>query len=164
MGILLEKYAGGPVDSETIPVTPTPIGAHVRRSVDQSIPNLGLVAIIFDIIEYDQGGCFNPLFPTRLTAPVAGKYLVISNINWRASAAGVLRRLDLQRNAAQDVALDDKTPVGGGIIGTTNLVAVELDLLAGGFVEVLGQQDSGAPLSVEGGVMYSPNFSIRKVG
>jgi hypothetical protein len=163
VGVLIEKAAGGPVDSETIPVTPTPIGAHVRRAANQSIPNLGLPAIIFDVIEYDQGGCFNPLFPTRLTAPVAGKYLITGSVNWLASILGVLRRAEIQESGVRDWALDDKTPVLGGVIGTTNLVSVEIALAAGQFVELKVQQDTGGPLDVEGGVRYSPSLSIRKV-
>lgn len=138
-----------------------PIGAHVRRSLNQSFPNLFQGPISFDTVLYDQGGCFNVLFPTRLTAPVAGKYLIIGNFNWLANAVG-LRRGSLQKNGVSDVALDDKDATVSGV-GTTNLVATELDLLAGDFVELDAQQGSGAPLDVEGFVAYSPNFSIRKV-
>jgi hypothetical protein len=74
-----------------------------------------------------------------------------------------LRRAEIQESGVRDWALDDKTPVLGGVIGTTNLVSVEINLTAGQFVELKVQQDTGGPLDVEGGVRYSPNFSIRKV-
>jgi hypothetical protein len=139
----------------------TPIGAHVRRSNAQAFVSGLQAPISFDTVLYDQGGCFNALNPTRLTAPVAGKYLIIGNFNWVANAVS-LRRGVIQLNGVSDVALDDKDAVTSGV-GTTNLVVTELDMAAGDFVELDAQQFSGGPLNVEGGVAYSPNFSIRKV-
>lgn len=142
------------------------IGAKIHRTTSQPFVSGLEAAIAFDQVVYDSPSpfyaMFNPLFPARLTAPVKGKYLAVANFNWNENAVS-LRRGVLYKNGVTPIDLDDKdagTVVG---VGTTNSLAMEVELDAGEWVEVHAAQFSGGGLSVEGGVSYSPNFAMRKV-
>lgn len=144
------------------------IAAKIHRTTSQPFVSGLEAAISFDQVVYDSPSpvyaMFNPLFPARLTAPAKGKYLAIANFNWDFNAVS-LRRGVLYKNGVTPIDLDDRNAQTAVGVGTTNSLAMEVELDAGEWVEVHAAQFSGTtPLNVEGGVSYSPNFTMRKVG
>ena len=122
--------------------------AQVSRSTSQSINSDTLTAIQWNVEQVDTDGIHdNVTNNTRLTAPLAGKYLICANVGFAANAVG-RRGLLFQKNGAN-------LGVGQYIQATTTgeavvSAAIIVSLAATDYVEVLAQQVSGGALNVLG--------------
>lgn len=85
---------------------------------------------------------------SRLTAQIAGKYLVTGAVDWASNATGV-RRLRVKKNGTTDYAVVNVAAVNGS---TTNLtISAFVDLAATDYIEMVIFQDSGVSIDAQGG-------------
>ena len=146
-------------------VTPAKISgvplAHVSRTTNQSIPTgTGYTALTFDSERFDTANLHRTDADSgRLTAPIAGAYLVTANVTWDPNNAGA-REINLRRNGNTLVAR--VVQLNGGVNTVDQSVTQILRLNAGDFVEVVVRQTSGVALDAitsGAGGDFSPEFS-----
>jgi hypothetical protein len=98
---------------------------------------------------------------SRLTARVAGVYLITACIEWSGNATGQ-RSLSIRLNGATNIANDDWQAVGGSY-NPRNSVATLYKLAVNDYVEMVALQDSGAGLTVNSSAAISPEFAMARV-
>lgn len=118
------------------------VGARVYRNAAWSVPNATATAIPWDSESYDSGTIHdNTTNPSRLVAPVTGKYSVKAGVRFgTAGAAGNFLSLKLYKGASQMSAI--------WYAGTTASISLPFDddihLIAGEYIELLAYQDTGS--------------------
>lgn len=129
-------------------------GARLGRSSSQSIPDSTETAISFDTTRYDTMRMFDLAAPTRLTAPVSGKYSMGGSVNFAAIGPGAtLKYIALNVNGIA-VAKEDWDAVAS----QTHILAAEYELVRGDYIELVVWQNSGGALSVATRSNYSPEL------
>lgn len=96
----------------------------------------------------------------RLTAPVAGWYLITAAIRWASNATGV-RQLYLRANGSTYI-----DTVNQDAVGTTNTrqtIATLYYLAANEYVEAAVYQNSGGNLDVDASAAISPEFAMARI-
>ena len=152
-------------------VTPTKIGAvplaHVSRTTNQSIPTGGAGAVLlFDSERFDTASLHRiDADSGRLTAPIAGAYLMTTNVAWDVDPTpSGAREVSIRKNGTTVVARaaqGDSSTLATTDTSDQSLTTI-VRLNAGDFVEVFVRQSSGAALDVlTSGVGgdFSPEFS-----
>jgi len=97
--------------------------------------------------------------PTRLTADLAGLYVVELGVVWALGSTG-RREASIELNGTTQIAADSKPAIGGGTM--SHSLSVPLRLVAGNYVEARVQHSEGSPLLVGG--LIDTYFSLRRVG
>lgn len=123
------------------------ICARVQRSTNQNIPDSTATPISFDTILINNGACFDISFPTRLTAPVTGVYLVGGTITWAAAALTAARLSTLLKNGNASPEFGIDTASGTGAVDNNKLSEL-LPMNAGDYFEMVAYQNSGGALNV----------------
>ena len=135
----------------------TAIAATIELALsNQSIPNATATAIEFDTVVTDPTGLWNSATPTRLTAPVAGQYLVTATAFWATAATGEAL-LRIQKNGVSPSGFYgvSSIPMLAGF-DAGNSVAVIVPMAAGDYVEASAFQNSGGAVSVNGSTNGAP--------
>ncbi len=120
--------------------------ARVKLTANQSIATSTFTALNFGAEDFDYGNCHdNSTNNSRLTAPVAGVYLVTAFVRFAASSSG-RRQILIHKNGAvtNDVIHFDATAVG--VVG--RVLTSQLDLAASDYIECNVWQSSGGNLNV----------------
>jgi hypothetical protein len=144
-------------------------GAEVANTTNETIPNSAVQVLTFDTKDRDVGGFYSSGTPDRLTAPVAGKYLIIATVTWAAGTIG-LRELQLTLNNGGSLAWALGAPFADNTspYGLTQTVEKVYPLKAGDYVQAKVWQDSTASTLVRdwtnGGFWLSPVFSMDWIG
>lgn len=135
---------------------------RVFHSVNQSIPTGVITYLSFDSERWDDGDFHDvDTNNSRLTAPVAGCYLITANLQFAVHAAG-MRQIDIIVNRATYIGRVLVLPAGGS--ASVFAVSTLYKLAAGEYVEVGALQSSGGALNVEKTVQpISPEFSMTQV-
>jgi hypothetical protein len=93
---------------------------------------------------WDNANMWDGAQPSRLTAPIDGRYLILANVGFDANAVG--RRICQIRANGATMVTEQATNTAA--TGTAVIhAASEYDLLAGQYVEMLGLQTSGGALN-----------------
>jgi hypothetical protein len=154
----LAKGAVGPARVGKIP------GARVRHAASAVTINSGSTAILsWDTVNFNVGGVFDPTQPTRMTAHVAGRYLIIATARWDSNVNG-RRTIALEVNGtAVQIARSNVSPLlnGGATFYPEQTAQAVYKLNAGDYVQVWAAQDSGAPLNLMTGVDNGVTFSME---
>jgi hypothetical protein len=132
--------AAGAVDTTKLGTIP---GARVRSNATQSIQNNTVTEIAFNIADANVGGVFAPSQPTRLTAPVAGTYLITACVAWGNDPVGS-RQLWVRVNGGTDIVGVFERPAADNTLQQN--VATTYHLNAGDYVSAAVWQNSGTPL------------------
>jgi hypothetical protein len=154
--------ADGAVDAAKVGTIP---GARVEGKAAVSIPSSGSSTVLsYDTIDFNVGGVYDSAKPTKMTAPIAGRYLITASARWDSNPAG-RRVIALNVNypatgwkqiARSSVSADWATTAAFYPEQTAQTV---YKLNAGDYVEVWVAQDSGSALNlmvgVDNGVTYS---------
>ena len=150
--------AVGPTKLGAIP------GARVRRTAAVTIPGnaSGSTVLSYDATpDFNVGGVFDTAQPTRMTAPIAGRYLIVANARWESNVNG-RRTIALEVNGT--VAQIARSNISASWLTTATFNPEQTTeaiykLNAGDYVEVLAYQDSTSPLTlltnVDNGVTFS---------
>lgn len=153
-------FGGG--GSGAAPRGASALGVKAAMAVSQTLSVSGLAAIIvWGAEEYDDGNLHSLAAPTRLTAPVDGKYQIILQVLWAPDAGGFPLSSSIRKNGTTSIAFDLKTSTGAA--GTTQFVITEDDFVAGEYIEAELTQTTGGPLAVVGANTYGSFFFMRKM-
>jgi hypothetical protein len=131
------------------------------------IPNNFETTLTWTTEARDVGGMFDTVSPTRLTAPVGGRYLVTVAVYWDHSTGAGLRTIYLRRNTSGTIEMTEmqgynRDDTGGCL---QKLVSV-LRLNAGDYLQAVVRQTSGGYLYeyMYGGGVLAPTFSMDWIG
>lgn len=163
---VVSSYANSGLKTGQIftPTLITDLSASVQNSTNITLADAGVgAALIFDTNNWDTGGFHSlTLNTSRLSIPVAGKYLVgftlryTSNATgYRAAWVGVTGGTVRYGNSMVSANATAETELNGSVL---------LNLVAGDYVEVKSIQTSGAPLDVIAGNAGRPLFWITRQG
>lgn len=177
-GATLPPSPPTPVDEDDDSSTATPFGSEFTALLDlvymrsrlflsaatTSINDNTVTAVSWTSEDYDVGNMHDLVSnPERVTVPSNGDglYLVIGQAKWATSASAKKRGLSLYKNnaiqAAQDVAADDD---GDGM--TIQAVAL-LNLVAGDYVSMKVEQDTGGALDLLGGSVDETSLTVMRI-
>ena len=135
-------------------------GARVHNSSDETILSSALTTLSYNTEDFDTAGLHSTTTTTsRLTAPVAGKYLIMGSARWDSNTSG-RRILIIELNGSTQIARDAVSPNNTSGFGPEQTVETVYQLAAGDYVEVVAYQDSGSTLSVQAFGTDSPAFSM----
>lgn len=141
--------------STTIP------SAHVYRTSNQNITTGTDTLIAFTAERWDTASLHSTVTNTsRLTAPIAGKYLVSAQIEWTSNGTGS-REMRLLLNGTTIVAQDIRTGVSSSSNNLHMSLTTMVQLSANDYVEVQVKHDRGTGLNVLASSDYSPNFMMH---
>jgi hypothetical protein len=145
-----------PAGGSTVPVV------RLRHSANQSLSSGSAVALDFDTEDVDTDTMHNGVDnPSRITIVTSGKYLVIGGCSFTSNATGS-RALSIYKNGTTFVA---RYAIGAApTLPTIIEVRSVLNLVAGDYVQLKAEQDSGSSLNALSVAEYSPVFSAYKVG
>jgi hypothetical protein len=170
--ILVDVGAGPVLSIHNVALVPPPLldpetgseidpGDEMRcratKSADQSIPNNTLTTVTFDTEDFDLG----PLHDTvtnnsRFTVPVGGDgiYLIIAQASWtgRAGSGGRLGAY-VYKNGVTRLGIQEETPdgaTGDGNLGTSFSATAGVALVAGDYIEMKVQQNTGGAFNLLG--------------
>jgi hypothetical protein len=155
------KIADGSVSTSKLGPVP---GARVRRaSTAVTVPSAATAVLSYDTTDFNIGGVFSAAQPTRLTAPVAVRYLIIASVRWNPHANG-RRTLAVELNGT--VAQIARSNVSAYWATTANFGPEQTaetiyKLNAGDYVEVWAYQDSGGSLNLQHLVDNGITFSMQ---
>lgn len=134
--------------------------AKVTNSASQSTSSGGGANVLtWDTEAWDTGGLHDGTNPTRLTAPIAGLYMVSCWVDWASNTTG-LRQVKIRANGTTTIANEH---VDAGGTSPQQTVSVPVKLAAGEYVELIVAQTSGGALNVTGGATES-FFAMHYVG
>jgi hypothetical protein len=111
-GALLALDPRGKLETSVLPN----VAARVYSSVDQTAVTqapFGPVKLLtFDRESFDTAGLFDPAHPTRLTAPIAGIYLITTSVSWTPHLTeGINRAVYVSVNGSV-ISVDQRPPAG----------------------------------------------------
>lgn len=136
------------------------VSARVFNSAPIPVANNTDVILGFDSERFDSGDLHDPLQPSRMTAPVAGKYFIYCHASFPTNGTGA-RGLALRRNGTEDIAVDHSVAAGGYY--TELSIATHFELQTGDYIEAAVAQNSGSILSVVGyPTLASPECGMVK--
>lgn len=136
--------------------------ARVFHNAHQSIANNTLTALAFNSERFDTDTLHDTATNnSRLTATVAGVYLMTSSIQWASDSVG-FRQLTHRVNGATfiNAELDDIDSAQTHQQSITTIYK----LAANDYVETVVRQTSGAALDCQTSANYAPEFSMSYLG
>lgn len=137
-------------------------GARVTHSANQSVLNGTATALNFNSERYDTDNIHSTSSNTsRLTCVTPGRYSISTNIRFDINATGY-RKVGILLNGATYIAFQTQPAVSG--VETDISLTTQYQLVAGNYVEVWVQQNSGGALNVISGGNFSPEFMMSRIG
>jgi len=159
----------GPQGAPGTPASPNPGARVFATGPEQSIPSgSGGTPVIFTATSFNDAPGGTPMWsagaPTRLTAQVAGRYVIAAEVHWdEAAGAGTFRELNIRLNGAALVASVLTPPVTGGA-ATGQSVSTIVNMNVGDFVEATVDQNSGLAIGIFVSPSISPEFMMNRIG
>jgi hypothetical protein len=126
-------------------------GVACSHSVDQAITTATWTAIAFDAEEFKVGDTAIHSTSTnnsRLTAQVAGEYVIVASVQWEESASADVLRAQIQKNGSTEVWRDISPSINSGTFATTQDVTAVVQLSATDYVELRVYHNTGVDRDV----------------
>jgi len=139
-------------------------GARVYNNANISIENNTNTALTFNSERYDTDSIHNTSTNTsRLTCNTAGKYLIIGNVVWAASA-GNLRFAWIVLGGTTYLVGDIRNGQVAGATYDEIVIATIYDLAVTNYVEFFVKQTSGGALNAFSAAAIGPEFMMHRIG
>lgn len=125
------------------------IGARVRRTTNQSIPNGGVATFLaFDTEDFDSNTIHDNISNnSRLTCVTPGMYVITAAVRWAVDGTGTYRTMMLRLNGTTILAQDLRPPTAS--VKTRSTLTTTWQLFYGDFIELGVAHDATAAVSIE---------------
>lgn len=143
-------------------LSPAP-GVRLERTAAESTVSGTSVWVAWDKVDYDLGGMFAAGQPNRVTAPIAGRYLITATVRWAADQSG-RRALAIAYNESVQIARSNVSAFASAPFSPEQTATTVYKMNAGDWVGVYVMQDSGGPLGLMTNVQNGVTFSVQWVG
>lgn len=144
--------------------------AKVYKSASQVIANNTLTDVTWDSEDFDLGGLHSTSSNTeRITVPTGGDgiWLLVATGSWEGrNAVGGRTAVQIFKNGTTRIGIAEETPdaaSGDGNLGTTYSAVAIVPLVAGDYVNVKVQQNSGGDLDLLGGAVDLASFTACRI-
>lgn len=140
------------------------LSARVYNSAAISVSHNTLTALTFDTERFDTGGLHSTSVNTsRLTAPIAGIYLIGGGVRLVANSGGNTRASMIRLNGTTDIgSFNDNSHNATYAADMCPVTLYRLDV--GDYVELTVYQDSGVALNASASPNLSPEFWMTLQG
>jgi hypothetical protein len=138
------------------------LAPRAYRNSDQTLTSGVDTPASFAAAESDAWGCWSGSQPTRLTAPVTGRYQATGWVTFAANATGQ-RVAWVRRNGAVEVGRV-QVPALAGNPTQLALATPAFTLSKGDYIELFARQDSGGDLALTRTADVSPALSLTYLG
>jgi hypothetical protein len=134
------------------------------RSTAQTITTSTQTKVEFDTVDSDGWNCWDlSPNPTRLTAPLTGRYLITGNVAFEAASSGH-RAINILKNNTLELARSDFNPVSNSIDTHSTVTCHAVSLTKGDYAELRVWQNSGSDLDILNSGDHSPKLSLIYLG
>jgi hypothetical protein len=134
------------------------------RSTSQTITTSTQTKVIFDEVDSDGWNCWDVSpNPTRLTAPLTGRYIITGNVAFEAASSGH-RAINILKNNTLELARSDFNPVSNSVDTHSTVTCHAVSLTKGDYVELRVWQNSGSDLNILDSGDHNPRFSLIYLG
>jgi hypothetical protein len=134
------------------------------RSTSQTITTSTQTKVIFDEVDSDGWNCWDVSpNPTRLTAPLTGRYIITGNVAFEAASSGH-RAINILKNNTLELARSDFNPVSNSVDTHSTVTCHAVSLTKGDYVELRVWQNSGSNLNILDSGDHNPRFSLIYLG
>lgn len=134
------------------------------RSTNQTITTSTQTKISFDAVDSDDWNCWDlSPNPTRLTVPIAGRYLITATASFAAASAGH-RAINILKNNTTEIARSDFLPVSNSIDTHSTVVTPSETLAAGDYIELRAWHNKGTDLDIVAAGDHFPTLSLIYLG
>lgn len=134
------------------------------RSTSQTITTSTQTKVIFDNVDSDGWNCWDVSpNPTRLTAPLTGRYIITGNIAFEAASSGH-RAVNILKNNTVELARSDFNPVSNSVDTHSTVTCHAVSLTKGDYVELRVWQNSGSDLQILNSGDHNPKLSLIYLG
>ncbi|MGD8753261.1 MAG: hypothetical protein PVG14_17635 [Anaerolineales bacterium] len=139
------------------------IGARVYNSADQTHNSSGnWYTLTFDSERRDDGNLHDSVSNnSRLTAPIAGWYIIVGRFAFASNGTGT-RRARIRVNQVANYGQSETISAVSGDWTWVNVDTV-MYLSAGDYVELQGWQDSGGNLNIKYGPAATAEFAMARL-
>jgi hypothetical protein len=151
------KLAAGAVTADKLGATP---GARLERTSVLATTSGASVWVAWDTVDYNVGGVFDVAKPARLTAPIAGKYLITASVRWDANATG-RRALAIAYNDALQITRSNVSALASALYSPEQTATTVYKMNAGDWVGAYVMQDSGGNLNLQTGVQNGVTMAMQ---
>ena len=137
-------------------------GARVYHDAAQSIPNSTTAYLAFNSERWDTDAIHDIVTNnSRLTCKTAGRYLIITQVEWAYNSTGE-RQIKIMLNGATVIGhASQQAPVSYCL---RLALATIYNLAVNDYVETQVYQSSGSSLNVSSSGQYSPEFTMQRIG
>lgn len=134
------------------------------RETNQTIPTSTQTKVSFSAVDSDAWDCWSlSPNPTRLTAPITGRYIITANVAFEAASSGH-RAINIYKNNSVELARSDFNPVSNSIDTHSTVTCHAVSLTKGDYVELRVWQNSGSDLNILDSGDHSPKMSLIYLG
>jgi hypothetical protein len=140
------------------------LAPRANRSTDQSINDTTDTAITFDGANSDSWACWDAGSPTRLTAPITGRYMAVGNVQFASNGTG-FRSAWIEKTGTATVAKVNQIAAAAGSPTIFQVTTPPFDMTAGtDYLRLLVRQNSGGALLCTNSSTYAPSLSLIYLG
>jgi hypothetical protein len=133
------------------------------NSANISINNATETLLTFDSERFDNNTLHSTVTNTgRLTATVAGTYVITLDITWASNTTGI-RYMYIRLNGSTLIAITKLPTSGQGGLNDWMHLSTIYSMAATDYVEAVVYQNSGGALNVVTAGNYSPEFSMARI-
>lgn len=137
-------------------------GARVYNNAALTIPHDTETLLTFNTERFDSDALHDgSTNPGRITASLAGAYVITAHIAWTANATGN-RRLSIFHSGSISIASTSTATISGVVVRQS--VSTVFHLEAGEWVEAHAYQNSGGNLDITRTDGYTPEFAVQWLG
>lgn len=148
-------------DGSGVSIEQTRHGVRAVHGSSQTITNNTLAILAYNAEQFDDDDMHDTVTNnSRLTATVAGRYIINTQIRWANNSAGY-RIVDILLNGTTLIARKQMSP--NTAAATIATIATIYDLAVNDYVETRVFQNSGGNLNVERIASHSPEFMMQQV-
>lgn len=134
------------------------------RTTTQAIPNDTQTKVTFDSVDSDAWNCWDVgPNPTRLTAPISGRYIAMGNIAFAPAASGH-RAVNILKNNTDELVRSDFPTVGNSVDTHSTVTSTPISLTKGDYIELRVWQNSGSSLNLQVGSNHEPKLGLIYLG
>lgn len=140
------------------------LSPRASRSTNQTISNAADEAITFDGAQSDGWSCWSAGSPTRLTAPVTGRYMAVANLQFEANGTG-FRAGWIEKTGSSVLARTQVISAAAGSPTYFQVTTPPFDMTAGtDYIRLLVRQSSGGNLACVNSSTFAPSLSLIYLG
>lgn len=153
----VDVFALAHLSADLMTLTP-----RAHRAADQTIPNNAWTEVTWEAVDGDPWGCWSGTNPTRLTAPIPGRYQAVLNVTFAQNATGN-RGARIQDDAGVVLGRSLVAAVTGSNVSLC-VTSMPFTLSTGGFITASVFQDSGGNLALSRPSTFNPALSLQYLG